>query len=317
MSILRNLYDRAVTGLDTIKRRFMPFSLIEGVDGVDPDPSTVDSSGEPDYNAILSNIASTVRTATIGTGSIIIIIAFIFAIVVANDAIVLPWFARIFLFFYVFTNMPINPILLIGIPAYYAIRVAYNIYNKNQLTPEQRKIDTAPYLGEFYGFLPFLTWKTDSNWTFESLLFLFKIKSIRKLPGKSEPALVPPAKLEEVKYTNMVRKYRRYLEELVPGFSVIAKQEFGITLIKAYETYMTGLNYSSIPLKPVLATTTPTNPMVPPTPSAATTTIPTQSAPPPVSKSPDANVSQSAGIKLPDLRRPNGREIIESPKEPK
>ena len=115
----------------------------------------------------------------------------------------------------------------------------------------------------------------------------------------------------------MVRKYRRYLEELVPGFSVIAKQEFGITLIKAYETYMTGLNYSSIPLKPVLATTTPTNPMVPPTPSAATTTIPTQSAPPPVSKSPDANVSQSAGIKLPDLRRPNGREIIESPKEPK
>ena len=47
-----------------------------------------------------------------------------------------------------------------------------------------------------------------------------------------------------------------YLKELVPGFSVIAKQEFGIALLEAYKTYMMNLNYSSIPPKPVPATPT-------------------------------------------------------------
>ena len=245
----------------------MPFSLIEGADNlegtdtIDPDLNDVDSSdnnSEPsDFNSIVSSIVSTLRTAALGSGSILLIIALIFAIIVANDAIFLPWFARLFLFFYVFTNMHVNPILLLGIPAYYTIRVASNAYSKYQLSPEQRKTDTKPYVGVFYGFLPLLTWKTNSNWTFESILAPFKIRSIRKLPGKSEPALVPPVKLEEIIYLNTMGDHVNYLKELVPGFSVIAKQEFGIALLEAYKTYMMNLNYSSIPPKPAAVQQSP------------------------------------------------------------
>jgi len=239
---LTSLYDKTVAtvqqyaNLNTVKRLFMPSAIVEGADGDDID-----------YYAIFSNIVSGLLGLAGGAQMGITIFVLIFAVIVVNDAIFLPWFIRLFLFFYVLFNMQINPILLIGIPSYYIINLGFNAYHNSQLSADQAKTEKRSLLPILHGFIPILTWKSksDSLLSFETLLLLFKYRAMRDPseilpPGK---LFVPPITAKELQYSKNKKNHVRYLTQLVPGFDKLKETNESVkALIESFNTYMFGLN---------------------------------------------------------------------------
>jgi len=189
----------------------------------------------------------------------------LFAILVANHLIFMPWPVRLFAFLFVYFYMGIYPVFTIGIPAYYILNLMFNFYHNMQLssklTPDQKIALSKPLIPAIRGFLPLSTWKTDSLWTFETLLFLFKYTSTRMLSADEYKTALPPPTPLELKYNNSRLEYEQYCAQLIPGYDILIATGIGKDLKLAYDMYMKDLNYSPVkitqkPIKPVTAPVT-------------------------------------------------------------
>jgi len=182
-----------------------------------------------------------------------------FASLVANHLIFMPWQVRLFAFLFVYMGMGVYPVLTIGIPAYYILNALFNAYHNYNLpkglTPAEKFARTKSLLPAIRGLLPLSTWKTDSLWKFETLLFPFKYKSIRMLSANEYTTAQPAVTPAEIKYNNKRMEYEQYCAQLVPGYNKLITTGFGKALKLAYDTHMMNLNYSPVTLtpKPVVA----------------------------------------------------------------
>lgn len=240
--------------LDRVRNWFQPTSVVEGADPA---------------NAAVSPIVAETGSVTswISTGFLVLriflyIFPILFAVLVANHLIFMPAPVRLFAFIFVYIYMGIYPVFTIGIPVYYLLFMAFNFYHNMQLSPKLNPVEklalTKPLIPALRGFLPLSTWKTDSLWAFETLLFPFKYKSIRpaNLYTKSP---IPPTPAE-VTYRNDRLEYEQYCAQLIPGFDKLITTGVGEALKQAYDIYMDKLNYS-----PVTVTPKPSTPPVPTT----------------------------------------------------
>ena len=166
--------------------------------------------------------------------------------------------------------MGIYPVFTIGIPVYYLLCMAFNFYHNMQLSPKlsptQKLAFSKPLIPAIRGFLPLSTWKTDSLWTFETILFPFKYKAIRG-PELYTNSPIPPTPAE-VTYKNDRLEYEQYCAQLIPGFDKLITTGAGEALKQAYDIYMDKLNYS-----PVTVTPKP-KPSTPPVPKPSTPPVP-------------------------------------------
>jgi len=237
-----------------------------------------------------------------------------FAVLVANHLIFMPSPVRLFAFLFVYIYMGIYPVFTIGIPVYYLLFMAFNFYHNMQLSPKlsptQKLALSKPLIPAIRGFLPLSTWKTDSLWTFETLLFPFKYKAIRG-PELYTNNPIPPTPAE-VTYKNDRLEYEQYCAQLIPGFDKLITTGVGEALKQAYDIHMAKLNYSPVKVTPKPAppvpkpstppvpliskkqTTTLTNPEGPDT-AGATTANPIRKGTPSLPEGPVQPTSKSSG----------------------
>jgi len=274
MYYLTNLYN------NTIKKIYATipslFKWIPTVEGIAPtaiaitDPNAIpimDPSAIPitDPNATTDAVAYIATIVGASVGIIVPILYLFIAVLVVNDMIFMPWIIRLFVFVYIFLFISINPILLIGIPSYYAISALSSVYHNYSLpatlTPVEKLVYRKPLLPVLKGILPLRTWKTDTWMSIETFLSFINYKAIRAPPATKEERnkMVPPLEIAEVRYRNSKMDNINYLQRLVPDYLELVKSEYGQELLKSYTAFMSTLNYA-----PVTRTIPLKNPVAPP-----------------------------------------------------
>jgi hypothetical protein len=271
---LTNLYDRTVSTvqanigslldsvhLDRVRNWFQPTPIVEGATA---EEVAAKAAVPPAVQLAESgSVISWISTGFLVLRIFLYIFPILFAVLVANHLIFMPSPVRLFAFLFVYTYMGIYPVFTIGIPAYYLLFMVFNFYHNMQLSPKlnptQKLALSKPLIPAIRGFLPLSTWKTDSLWTFETLLFPFKYKAIRG------PELYTNNPTQaEVTYKNDRLEYEQYCAQLIPGFDKLITTGVGEALKQAYDIHMANLNYSPVKVtpKPVPKPSTPPVPLI-------------------------------------------------------
>jgi len=248
--------------LDRVRNWFQPTSVVEGADDVSAANAGITVAGS-------DSVISSISTGFLVLRIFLYIFPIFFAVLVANHLIFMPWQVRLFAFIFVYIYMGIYPVFTVGIPVYYLINLLFNAYHNfnlpSTLTPVEKLARKKPLYPVIRGFLPLSTWKTDSLWAFETLLFPFKYRAIRSpaLYTNNNPTQV------EVEYNNSKIALELYCEQLIPGYSKLIKTDVGKALKLAYDMHMSTLNYSPVKItaKPVVAPVASKSPPAAPAPA--------------------------------------------------
>jgi hypothetical protein len=264
--------------LDRVRNWFQPTSVVEGADDV-----TAANAAVPPLVTVAESgtVYSWISTGFLVLRIFLYIFPIFFAVLVANHLIFMPWQVRLFAFIFVYIYMGIYPVFTVGVPVYYILNALFSAYHNfnlpSTLTPVEMLARKKQYYPDIRGFLPLSTWKTDSLWAFETLLFPFKYRAIRSpaLYTNNNPTQV------EVEYNNSKIALELYCEQLIPGYSKLIKTDVGKALKLAYDMHMSTLNYSPVKItaKPVVAPVASTSPPAAPAPVAPVAPVASTSPP--------------------------------------
>jgi len=185
--------------VDAVKQYIWPSEVVEGAD---EDAPTEDAPADTESSGL--------STGVLVFRILWYLFAVFFAVLVANDLIFAPSPIRLLGFLFVFMNISINPLLMIGIPTYYLCRGLANMYYNYQ-HPNLKPYEQRFFLPQIYGFIPLVTWKGTSF--LEYFLFLFKYNELGN--GKQSA--------EEYFYSQNKDTFEKQLHDLVPAYSTLVE----------------------------------------------------------------------------------------------